>query len=695
MTVDEAGFELKCVNTVRFLAVDAVQKAKSGHPGAVMGAAPMAFALWDSFLKHNPANPSWADRDRFLLSAGHASMLLYSLLHLTGYDLSMKDLKNFRQWGSKTPGHPEHGHVPGVEATTGPLGQGLANAVGMAMAEAHLAARFNRGDKKLVDHFTYALAGDGDLMEGVASEACSLAGHLALGKLIVLYDDNQISLAGSTGLSFTEDVGKRFESYGWHVQHVRDGNDVGLIREALAAAKKELSRPSLICVRTVIAYGAPNVQGSYKTHGSPLGEEELAAAKKNLGWPAKPDMYIPEDVLARFRAALDKGKKLESQWEDAFSSYAAEHPGEVEEFARIQLGGLPDGWGAGLPEFAADEKGPATRKASEAALAAIAAELSELAGGSADLNPSTFTWIKGGGDFEPAGSMPPGTQGNVGGGWDYAGRNIHFGVREHAMGAIAGGMALHGGIIPFTGTFLVFSDYMRPPMRLAALNRSRVIYVFTHDSIGVGEDGPTHQPIEQIMNLRAVPNLTVIRPADANETVQAWVAAVSNAEGPTALILSRQNLPVLDRNDYASALALRRGAYILWSSPPAGPAGPQEVIVIATGSEVHIALEAGLKLADRGIGVRVVSMPSWELFDKQIEDYKEMVLPSSIRARVAVEAGAKIGWERYVGLDGAVVGMDGFGASAPAETLYEKFEITAEAVFVRALRVLEKLEQEA
>jgi transketolase len=728
-----------CINTIRFLSADAIQKANSGHPGAPMGAAPMAFVLWDEFLRHNPRNPGWFDRDRFVLSAGHASMLLYSLLHLTGYELSLEEIKNFRQWGSKTPGHPEYGSVPGIEATTGPLGQGLAHAVGMAVAEAHLAARYNREGHEIVDHFTYVLASDGDLMEGVAAEACSLAGHLGLGKLIVLYDDNKISLAGSTGLCFSEDVGVRFDSYGWHVIRVMDGNDLDAISEAIKAARYERTRPSLIPVRTYIAFGSPEFQGTYKAHGSPLGEEELAAAKKNLGWPVEPLFHIPEEAVRRFRAAVDRGDQLERSWRESFESFVTAYPGESEEFARAQMGGMPEGWDSGLPVFQPTESGPPTRKASEAALQALGAKLPELVGGSADLNPSTYTWIKGAGDFESPGTRTDDTQGAIGGGWDYAGRNIHFGVREHAMGAMAGGMALHGGIIPFTGTFLVFSDYMRPPMRLAAMNRRKIVYVFTHDSIGVGEDGPTHQPVEHVMSLRAVPNLTVIRPADANEAVQAWRAAILNDDGPTALVLTRQKLPVLDHEKYGAALALQRGAYVLWRSEPssatagavdsraagdesgaseAGDAGAaageldpfgyeaesskssfeskqaaagSEVILIGTGSEVHVALEAGEKLAAMGAGVRVVSMPSWELFEAQDADYREMVLPSSIRARVAVEAGLRTGWERYVGLNGAVVGMDGYGASAPAKELYEKFGITAENVVARALRVLESL----
>lgn len=730
MKSENAQLEERCINTIRFLAADAIQNANSGHPGAPMGAAPMAFVLWNDFLRHSPHNPSWPDRDRFVLSAGHASMLIYSLLHLTGYDLSLEDIENFRQWGSLTPGHPEYGRVPGVEATTGPLGQGLGHGVGMAIAEAHLAARFNRENRKIIDHFTYVLASDGDLMEGVAAEACSLAGHLRLGKLIVLYDDNDVSLAGSTGLAFSEDVAKRFESYGWRYQRVEDGNDTDSIRAALRIAKEDTTRPSLIAVKTVIGYGSPNMQGSYKTHGSPLGDDELQAAKGNLGWPAESRMLIPDDALAFFRGAVDRGEKLQREWENAFDVYASDHPGEAEEYARVLLRGLPDGWDDNLPSFEAAQTGPAARKASEAALQAIGFKLPELVGGSADLNPSTFTWIKDGGDFESPDSAAADTQGAVGVGWDYSGRNIHFGVREHGMAAIAGGMALHGGLIPFTGTFLVFSDYMRPPMRLAAMNRLKIIYVFTHDSIGVGEDGPTHQPVEHIMNLRAVPNLTVIRPADANETVEAWRSAVMNEGGPTALILTRQKLPVLDRDEHGSAMALKRGAYVVWASKATAdeergggrhgptkrdagdqeaggglapleaasaagagdtkPGASQEVILLATGSEVHIAMEAARMLAERAVGVRVVSMPSWELFDRQTDDYREMVLPAAVRARVAIEAGSTIGWERYVGLDGAVIGMNGFGASAPAKVLFDRFGLTAENVVAKALRVLER-----
>jgi transketolase len=681
-----AELDERCINTIRFLSVDAVQKANSGHPGAPMGAAPMSYVLWDRFLKHNPQDPQWPDRDRFVLSAGHASMLLYSLLHLTGYDLSMEELRSFRQWGSRTPGHPEYDPSVGVEATTGPLGQGISHAVGMAMAEAHLATRYNCPGHTIVDHFTYVIASDGDLMEGVASEACSLAGHLRLGKLIVLYDDNRVSLAGGTPLSFTEEVGDRFEAYGWHVQEVEDGNDLDALEAALRAAQAETSRPSLIAVRTVLGYGAPRKQGTFGAHGSPLGPDEVAAAKENLGWPAEPSFLIPGDALAHFRQAVARGQKWQSEWQEAFARYREECPDLAAEFRRVQAGELPEDWGAGLPAFAAEPAGPPTRRASETILQALAPEVTQLMAGSADLNPSCFTWLRDSGDFQSPAHLPEDLQGAVGGRWDYGGRNLHFGVREHAMGAIAGGMALHGGVIPCTGTFLVFSDYMRAPMRLAALMGIRVVYVFTHDSIGLGEDGPTHQPVEHLMGLRTVPNLTVIRPADANETAEAWRAALLNDDGPTALIFTRQRLPVLDRNEYAPAEGLHRGAYVLWQSDGA----PPDAILIATGSEVHVALQAGRALADEGRKVRVVSMPSWELFDRQDRDYRERVLPPSVRARLAVEAGVKVGWERYIGLDGSTVGLERFGASAPGPVVYEKLGFTAENVAAQVRRLLEK-----
>lgn len=683
---EQASLDQRCINTIRFLTADAVQKANSGHPGMPMGAAAMAYVLWTKHLKYHPMDPLWVDRDRFILSAGHGSMLLYALLHLTGYDLPLSELQSFRQWGSRTAGHPEGHLLPGVEVTTGPLGQGISNAVGMALAEAHLAARYNRPGHRIVDHFTYVIASDGDLMEGVASEACSLAGHLALGKLIVLFDDNRVSLAGSIALTFTEDVGKRFEAYGWHVQKVDEGNDIDAIDAALNVAKEGTSKPSLICVHTIIGYGAPNRQGTIGTHGSPLGQDELLAAKKNLGWPSEPDFFIPGDVLEHFRGALSNGKTKEAEWEASFMQYREAYPELAQEFNRRMSGELPAGWDEELPTFQPDTKGIATRKASETVLQALAPKLPELMGGSADLNQSTFSWLKGFGDFQLPERLKEGVQGIVGGEWGYGGRNVHFGVREHAMGAITTGMAIHGGIIPYTATFLVFSDYMRPPIRLAAMSKIRIIYIFTHDSIGLGEDGPTHQPIEHIMNLRAIPNLTVIRPADAAETVEAWRMALLNSDSPTAIIFTRQSVPVLDRTKCAPAESLQHGGYILWQSGQDVP----EVILMGTGSETNIALEAGKKLATEGLTVRVVSIPSWEFFDHQPAEYRETVLPASAKVRVAVEAGIKLGWEHYVGLEGMVVGMESFGASAPASVLYEKFGITADRVAQVAKELLKK-----
>lgn len=682
---DQNNFEERCINTIRFLAADTVEKAKSGHPGMPMGAAAMAYTLWTRHLIHNPANPSWADRDRVALSAGHASTLLYSLLHLTGYDLSLSDLESFRQWGSKTPGHPEYKCTPGVEVTTGPLGQGLSNAVGMAIAEAHLAASYNRHNHEIIDHFTYVLASDGDLMEGVASEACSLAGHLGLGKLIVLYDNNHISLAGSTALTFTEDTGKRFDAYGWQVIYVEDGNDFDVIDHALEDAKADTERPSIIFILTTIGYGAPCKEGTCEAHGSPLGMDELKAAKIRLGWPVEPAFFIPEDVKSFFRESLRRGKQWESRWNEAFSLYRKELPDSAFEFERVMRGDLPDTWDRDIPLYREGSRDIATRKVSEAVMQIIAPRLPELVGGSADLNPSTFTWLKGLGDFQKPGTRKEDIQGAVGGEWGYGGRNIHFGVREHAMGAIAVGMALHGGIIPYTATFLTFADYMRPPVRLAALMGLPVIFIFTHDSIGLGEDGPTHQPVEQIMSLRLIPNLTVIRPADAGETIEAWRAALLNREGPTALIFTRQNLPVLERKALSPASCLHKGGYILRESG----AGKPEIILIGAGSEVFLALEAAKILSSEGFKVRVVSLPSWEIFDRQPTAYRNDVLPPEVKARVAVEAGIRLGWEHYAGINGAVVGMDRFGASAPAEILYEKFGVTVEHI-VRAAKALIK-----
>jgi transketolase len=674
--------EKKCIDTIRFLSAEAIEKAKSGHPGMPLGAAAAAFTLWTKHLKHNPKNPQWPDRDRFVLSSGHASMLLYSLLHLTGYNLTLDDIKNFRQWGSLTPGHPEYKHTPGVEVTTGPLGQGLANAVGMAIAEEQLAARFNRDGAKLVDHFTYVMTGDGDMMEGVVGEACALAGHLRLGKLIVLYDDNKVTLAGSAALTYTENIELRFKSYGWQVKTVKDGNDVAAIDRAIKKAKKDTDRPSLICVQSTIGYGAPCKQGTCDAHGSPLGADELKGAKAALGWPAEPSFFVPDEARKLFRKALSHGKKIENKWQEDLDAVKLAQPAIAAEFQRAISGEMPADWEAAFTEFPAGSKDVATRKASETVMQAIAAKIPEFAGGSADLNPSTFTWLKGLGDFESPATTAEGQHGMVGGAWSYAGRNIHFGVREHAMGAIAVGMALHGGIIPYTATFLPFADYMRPPMRLAALMGLRTIFVFTHDSIGVGEDGPTHQPIEQIMNLRQVPNMTVIRPADANETVEAWRLALTNTKGPTTLVFSRQNLPVLDRSVCSAASGTRRGGYILWESSP-----KPELILIATGSEVSIALAAARKLAADNISVRVVSLPSWEIFDHQPQDYRHSVLPPAIPARISIEAGIKLGWEHYVGLQGKIIGMDTFGASAPGPVLYEKFGFT-ESKIVEAAKSL-------
>ena len=682
---DKNDLEKKCIDTIRFLAADAIEKAKSGHPGMPMGAAAAAFTLWTRHLKHNPKNPQWPDRDRFVLSAGHASMLLYALLHLTGYDLTLDDIKNFRQWGSRTPGHPEYKHAPGVEVTTGPLGQGLANAIGMAIAEAHLAARFNREGEKLVDHFTYVMASDGDIMEGVAAEACALAGHLRLGKLIVLYDDNKVTLAGAASLSSTENTEQRFKAYGWQVQKVADGNDISAIDRAIKKAKKDTERPSLICVQSTIGFGSPCKQGKCDAHGSPLGTDELQKTKDALCWTADSTFYVAEDVSKLFRKALSRGKKSEKQWQDTLNTCRQKENVLAAEFERSIKGDLPDNWESDLSEFPNGSKDVATRKAGEIVMQAIASKVPELMGGSADLNPSTFTWLKGMGDFQSPVLSQEGLHGMVGGSWDYTGRNIHFGIREHAMGSITVGMALHGGIIPYTATFLTFADYMRPPMRLAALMGLRAIFVFTHDSIGVGEDGPTHQPVEQIMNLRQVPNMTVIRPADANETLEAWEIAISNTSGPTTLIFSRQNLPVLDRSVCGAASGVRRGGYVLWESAP-----NPELILIATGSEVSLTLTASRKLAENGTKVRVVSLPSWEIFDRQTQEYRDSVLPPAITARIAVEAGIKLGWEHYVGLQGMIIGMETFGASAPGPVLYEKFGFTVEKIVATAKELLHR-----
>ncbi|HET9835316.1 MAG TPA: transketolase [Rhodanobacteraceae bacterium] len=671
----------QCINTIRFLSVDMVQKADSGHPGMPLGAAPMGYVLWTKFLKFNPANPSWADRDRFVLSAGHGSALLYSLLYLTGYDVSLDDIKQFRQWGSKCPGHPERGHTPGVEVTTGPLGQGFGNAVGMAMAEAQLAARYNREGHKVVDHYTYAIASDGDLMEGVGSEAASLAGHLKLGKLIVLYDDNYVTLAAGTDITFTEDRAARFKAYGWHVQTIADGNDTAAIETAIKKAKRQTGKPSLILVRTHIGYGSPE-QDSYKAHGSPLGEKDVAATKRNLGWPEQPPFLVPDDALAHFREAQERGKRAESAWKRRWNKYAKEFPDLAEELHRSLRAELPDGWDADIPEFPPDTKGMATRVAGGKVLSAIAPKLPALSGGSADLDPSTHTAVKGLGVFSPG--KEPDEQGvDTGETWSFAGRNLHFGVREHAMGAIANGMAAHGGFIPYTATFLIFSDYMRPPMRLAALTESHVVFVFTHDSIALGEDGPTHQPVEQLANLRAVPRIAVIRPGDANETAVAWRVAIETPARPVVLALSRQNVPTLDRTQYASADGLRHGAYVLKDCQ-----GEPQLILIGTGAETGLVVQAAEKLSGEGLRVRVVSMPSWELFEAQDRSYRDSVLPPNVHARLAVEAGSPQGWDRWVGLRGDVLGVERFGASAPGGEMLKQYGFTVENVVARAKALL-------
>jgi transketolase len=656
------------VNTIRTLSMDAIQKANSGHPGAPMGLAAAGYVLWNRVMKHNPANPDWPNRDRFVLSGGHASMLLYSLLHLTGYEVGLDDIKNFRQWGSKTPGHPEYGHTPGVETTTGPLGQGIANAVGMAMAERHLAARFNRPGQEIVDHYTYVVCGDGDLMEGVASEAASLAGHLGLGRLTCIYDDNDISIEGSTDITFTEDVAKRFDAYGWHTLEVADGNDLGAIEKALTDARTETERPSLIILKTHIAYGSPNKQDSHDAHGAPLGEEEIRLTKACLGCDADARFCVPEAVLENCRKAVERGKAAEARWRELYKAYTKDHPELADAWVNALTGFLPRGWDKDLVELAPEDGPLATRAASGKALNALARRVPSLMGGSADLAPSNKTFLDGESEFQ---------KGNFGG------RNIRFGVREHAMGAIMTGMFLHGGIRPYGGTFLVFADYMRPAIRVAALMKLPVIYVFTHDSIAVGEDGPTHQPVEHLASLRIIPNLLVLRPCDANETVDAWCQAVQSNDRPVAMLFSRQKLPVLPKEQTGGRLS--RGAYVISDCE-----GAPDLLLLASGAEVHQALEAQKLLLARGTAARVINMPSWELFEKQSEDYKRRVLPPGIKKRVAVEAAVTMGWDRYVGDEGVVVGMQGFGASAPGAEVLARFGFTAENVAEKALSLIGK-----
>jgi len=636
----------------------------------------MAYALWTHHLRHNPSNPNWPDRDRFVLSGGHGSMLLYALLHLTGYDLPLEEIKHFRQWGSLTPGHPEYGLTPGVETTTGPLGQGFANGVGMAMAEAHLAKVYNRPGHKIIDHYTYGIVTDGDLMEGVSSEAASLAGTLKLGKLIYLYDDNHISIEGNTEITFREDTAKRFEAYDWHVQHVADAQDLEAIDQAIQKAKAD-PRPSLICVPNIIGYGLPTKAGTAAAHGEPPGESELEAAKKSLGWPLSPRFYIPEEVLAHFRHAVEKGKQLEQAWQAKVEAYRVAFPERAEELERRLAGDLPEDWAKDLPQFLADAKGMASRKASGMVINALAKAIPELMGGSADLAPSNKTWMEVSKAFFPAEDDQDEN--------NYDGRNIRFGVREHAMGAIINGLAYHGGVIPFGATFFVFSDYMRPPIRLAALSHLGSIFVFTHDSIGVGEDGPTHQPVEHMAALRSIPKLLTIRPADANEVRVAWEVAIENRHRPTALALTRQNLPTLDRSIYPAAEGLRKGAYVLADLGEGDP----DIILMASGSEVNLILQAGQKLVDKGHAVRIVSFPCWELFLEQDEAYRNNVLPPDIELRLAVEAGVTLGWHRWVGSKGRVVGLDRYGASAPAEIVFEKLGFSSENILEKSLKLLE------
>jgi transketolase len=657
-----------CINTIRALAMDAVQKANSGHPGLPMGAASMAYVLWTRHLRYDPLKPAWPNRDRFVLSAGHGCLLLYSLLHLTGYDLPLDEIKQFRQWGSETPGHPEYRPERGIETTTGPLGQGFANGVGMAIAGKYLAAHFNRPGHELLDYNIYALVSDGDLMEGVASEAASLAGHLGLGNLVYLYDNNHISIEGSTDLAFTEDRGKRFEAYGWFVQRIDDGNDLETLDRALTAAEAEKDRPSIIVVRTHIADGSPNKHDTAAAHGSPLGEEEVNLTKQNLGWPLEPKFYIPEEALAHYRKAIERGEKAEAEWQHRLAAYRQAFPDLAAEWDRYVRRELPKGWESKLPIFKPSDGPLATRQASGKILNAISSSLPTLLGGSADLAPSTNTLVKNDKDFE---------KGN------YGGRNFHFGVREHAMGSVLNGMAL-SGLIPYGATFLIFSDYMRPTMRLAAMMGIHSIFVYTHDSIFLGEDGPTHQPIEQLASLRAIPNLSLIRPADANETAVAWRVAIERRGGPVALVLTRQKLPVIDREKYASAEGLVAGAYILADSKARQP----ELLVIASGSEVSVALDAYEKLTAEGVAARVVSMPSWDLFEKQPQAYKDEVLPPLTTARLAIEAAYPLGWDRYIGPKGATIAMTRFGASAPFKVLAEEFGFTGAKVAARARELL-------
>ena len=668
-----ADIDQLSINTIRFLAVDAVQKANSGHPGLPMGCAPIGYLLYTKFMNHNPANPKWLNRDRFILSAGHGSMLLYSLLHLCGYDVSLSELKNFRQWKSITPGHPEYGLTPGVETSTGPLGQGFANAVGMAIAEEYLASMFNKDDEKILDHYVYGICSDGDLMEGISHEAASLAGHLKLGKIIFFYDDNSITIDGSTSLAFSEDVGKRYEGYGWQVLRINDVNDLAQIDAAVIAAQAEALKPTMIITKTHIGYGSPNKQDTADAHGSPLGEEEIKLTKENLNWPTDKSFFIPEKVIERFKAVKIKGKKCEEEWNNQFESYKVKYPKDAALFSSIMNGNFGNEWKSKLPSYNDPSEKVATRSASGKLLNSIAGSLPTLIGGSADLAPSNNTLLKGIDNFSAE---------------NRNGRNFHFGIREHGMASILNGMAVYGGVIPYGGTFLIFSDYMRPAIRLGSLSGIKVIYVFTHDSIGLGEDGPTHQPVEHIASLRAIPKVLVIRPADGNEAVKAWETALEHKGSPVALLLTRQKLPVINRKKYADSDNLRMGAYILKD----GGDDP-DIILMASGSEVGITLEAAEKLEDSDTRVRVVSFPSWELFEEQNADYREKVFPSSVKARVSIEAGVKQGWEKYVGKYGDSISIEKFGASAPYQIIFENYGFTVENIITTSEDVLKKVKQ--
>lgn len=662
------SIEQLAINTIRFLAIDGVQKANSGHPGMPMGCAPIAYSLYSKIMKHNPANPKWINRDRFILSAGHGSMLLYSILHLCGYGVSLNELKNFRQWGSITPGHPEFGLTPGVETTTGPLGQGFSNAVGMAIAQAHLASMFNKDDIKLIDHFIYGICSDGELMEGISHESASLAGHLKLGKLIFFYDDNKITIDGSTSLAFSEDISKRFDAYGWHVQTVVDVNDVASLEAAVTNAQSVSDKPSLIITKTHIGFGSPNKQDSSDAHGSPLGEAEIKLTKQNLGWQEEAAFFIPDEVKEYFKQVQVNGKSVEEEWNRKFLDYQKKYPEEAKLFSEVMHGEFGNEWKSKLPVFEDDGKKMATRAASGKVINSIASSLPTLIGGSADLAPSNNTFLK---DYKTFSSE------------NYSGRNFHFGIREHGMAGVMNGMAIYGGVIPYGATFLVFSDYLRPSIRLASISKIKPIYIFTHDSIGLGEDGPTHQPVEHLASLRAIPGLVVIRPADANETSAAWSAAIELKGSPVALILTRQGLPILDQKKYPSAENLLKGAYIL-KDPNSKP----DLILMASGSEVSLALNASERLEAAGRKVRVVSFPSWELFEMQSGKYKNTVLPPNVKKRISIEAGASQGWQKYIGDEGVSISMESFGASAPVEILLEKFGFTVENILEHANKIL-------